>query len=60
MFINAKKKEKKDALSPRDATCILALLNSNQVNMYRPLMCTFTTRKDSREIPKDSPPQLKF
>jgi hypothetical protein len=26
------KKEKKDALSPRDAICNLALLNSNQVN----------------------------
>lgn len=40
-----KKKKKKDALSPRDAICILALLNSNQVNMYRPLMCPFTARK---------------
>jgi len=27
MFINAKRKEKKDALSPRDAICNLALLN---------------------------------
>jgi hypothetical protein len=44
MFINAKKKKKKDALSPRDAICILAPLNSNQVNMYRALMCPFTTR----------------
>jgi len=32
MFINAKRKEKKDALSPRDAICNLALLNWNQVN----------------------------